>query len=417
MITSIRPISQVVAAGTGTVTPDFDPTANFIYLSTAAPITLTASFSLNLVNFQLGTDLYIPVYYDGDVTLDTFDFNVAGISIKQSKLKGKAMFMLFYSAATTSWSIIVESDDNQLPDVIAGEKVITAPTSGTVTLVPGIDENYVRVTGTQTLSGNYTIAFANGVANDWFYIDVRALITTGANVLNIGTIVIDAATALAGNYTIIAYCAGGADWRAQIVNGNIDTTKLAAGSVALSKLAQVSAFTVLANATNATAGATAVALTSQYHILSRGASTLESTLITPAMLRAGGIAAFAPKSFNVGNAQLLDIFSTPVQIEAAPGAAFRLDIASIKGRVNYATAAFATSTDLFIRYVGATNPIAGSGGILAATGTQTVTFAPLEGDVIENAGLEIYAVTNNPTAGGGTLTLFYDLDVKFEPLQ
>ena len=195
MISPIRQIDYNIVGNTGTVTPDFDPFINLIKLEATGTVTLTANFSLNLVNYEIAP-IYIPILFDGTVILDGFTFNLAGVSIKQSKLKGKTLFMLFYDG--TAWTLLAESDDNSLPDVIAGEKVITAPTSGTVTLVPGIDENYVRVTGTQTLSGNYTIAFANGVANDWFYIDVRALITTGANVLDIGTIVIDAATALAG---------------------------------------------------------------------------------------------------------------------------------------------------------------------------------------------------------------------------
>jgi hypothetical protein len=299
-----------------------------------------------------------------------------------------------------------------LPDVIAGEKVITAPTSGTVTLVPGIDENYVRVTGTQTLSGNYTIAFANGVANDWFYIDVRALITTGANVLDIGTIVIDAATALAGNYTIIAYCAGGANWRAQIVNGNIDTTKLTAGSVALSKLAQVSAFTVLANATNATAGATAVALTSQYHILSRGASTLESTLITPNHLRASKMSAAVDETQDVASAAVLTGFATPIILKAAAGAGTILSLKAAQIKLTFNSAAYATNTDLAIRYTGATSPIARCTGILAVTGTTVATFEMLQGDILENTALELYVPTGNPTAGDSAIRIYPEIDIK-----
>jgi hypothetical protein len=221
--------------------------------------------------------------------------------------------------------------------------------------------------------------------------------------------VINASTALLGNFWVIAYCAGGANWRSFVIGGNFDLNKIANRSLPLNKIAEITAYSVLANTTAGVASPTAIPLALNQVLSQSGA-----TLITPAMLRAGGIAAFESKSFNVGNAQLLDIFSTAVQIEAAQGATFTLDIANIKGRVNYATAPFATSTDLFIRYAGATNPIAQATAILAATGTQTVNFTMLEGDIIENAGLEIYATTNNPTAGGGTLTLFYDLDVKFE---
>ena len=277
---------------------------------------------------------------------------------------------------------------------------------GTLTLVAGVSKQTQRLVGTTTLSSNYTVTASTSGVKDGTEIDVliEGGVTLGANTMTVFGQSITAFDALNGGAKVSAvYDEANTTWRSTYVNR----------PVSVDALANVSALSVLANPTNASAAPTVIVLAAN-QVITRVGNALVAQTISPAMLRAGGIAAFVPKSFNVENAQLLDIFSTPVEFEAAQGATFTLDIASIKGRVNYAAAAFATSTDLFIRYVGATNPIAGAGGILAATGTQTVTFAPLEGDVIENAGLEIYAVTNNPTAGGGTLTLFYDLDVKFE---
>jgi hypothetical protein len=397
-----------ITGSTGTITPAYDQSLNLIKLTTTGTVTLTANFSLNLVNYEIAP-IYIPILFDGTVILDGFTFNLAGISIKQSKLKGKTLFMLFYDG--TAWTLLAESDDNSLPDVIAGEKVITAPTSGTVTLVPGIDENYVRVTGTQTLSGNYTIAFANGVANDWFYIDVRALITTGANVLNIGTIVIDAATALAGNYTIIAYCAGGADWRSIVIGGNFDLNKIASGSLPLNKIAAVTALSVLVNATNAAASPTPIAIGTN-QILTSDGTNLVAQAITALMLRINKISAPVTQTQTISAAAVGTMGATPVILQAAGGVGTYLSLNNAQVKVTYVSAAYTGDTTLAIRYTGATLPIAQCALALLATGTSTFTFEMLEGDVIENAALELYVVTGNPSTGDSGITIYPDIDIK-----
>jgi hypothetical protein len=404
MISPIRSINQQILAATGTVTPAYDPFVNLIKLTTSGNVPLSASFALVLTNYEV-SPIYIPVYFDGDVTLGAFAFTIAGATISQDLVNQKGVFHCFYDG--TAWTVFYNPDFRDKPQEQEGVETVVVPNGGgTLTLVAGVSKQTQRLVGTTTLSSNYTVTASTTGVKDGTEIDVliEGGITLNGNTMTVFGQSITAFDALNGGAKVSAvYDEANTTWRSTYVNR----------PVSVDALANVSALSVLANPTNASAAPTVIVLAAN-QVITRVGNALVAQTISPAMLRAGGIAAFVPKSFNVENAQLLDIFSTPVEFEAAQGATFTLDIASIKGRVNYATAAFATSTDLFIRYVGATNPIAGAGGILAATGTQTVTFAPLEGDVIENAGLEIYAVTNNPTAGGGTLTLFYDLDVKFE---
>jgi hypothetical protein len=397
MISPIRQIDYNIVGNTGTVTPDFDPFINLIKLETTGTVTLTANFSLNLVNYQV-SPIYIPILFDGTVILDGFSFNLAGISIKQSKLKGKTLFMLFYDG--TAWTLLAESDDNSLPDVIAGEKVITVPTSGTVTLVPGIDENYVRVTGTQTLTGNYTIAFANGVENDWFYIDVKAFVTTNANVLNIGTIVIEPATALASNYTVFAYCAGGANWRAQIIDGNIST----------SKLQSIAARSVLGNATASSASPTAITFANDGDLLMRDGTTMASKKLEEKNFGTG-LAVVKQENIQISSSQILNGFTSPIEILDAAGSGKTNILLSVIADCAFGTAAYATNTNVRIYQTGSSSSIGVQNGLIGFTANQLAVIpvpqvsGSLSEQYIKNAKTFLQVLTGNPTAGDGTITL------------
>ena len=400
MITPIRSINQQIVAATGTVTPAYDPFANYIKLTTSGAVTLSSNFSLNLSNYETVGDIMIPVFYDGDTTLAGFTFNLAGISVKQSKLKGKAIFFLFYDSVATAWKIIAETDDNQLPDVIPGENVLTAAASGTITLTPGVDKNIQRLTGTVTLSGNYTIALGSGNANDWFYINVAANITTAGNTLNIGTRVIESATALAGDYAIFAYCAGGTNWYAQIIGGNISSSKLQA----------IAARTVLGNPTASSASPTPIPFANDGDLLMHDGTTIASKKLEEKNF-GSGLSVVKQAKVSIGSAQILDGFTTPIEILDAAGAGKTNILLSVIADCTFGAAAYATNTNVRIYQAGAPNNIGVQNGLLGFSTSQLAVIpvpsasGSLTEQYIKNAKTFIQVLTGNPTAGDGTITL------------
>jgi hypothetical protein len=403
MIYPIRSIDQAIVAATGTVTPAYDPFVNLIRLTTSGSVTLSSSFSLNLTNYEV-SPIYIPVYFEGVITLGAFSFTIAGVSIEQDLVNQRGMFHCFFDG--TSWKVYYNADGKDQPQIERGVANINVPAGGgTRTLVAGVNKEYERLDGTVTLTSNYTIsASVSGVKDGaTFVVIIGGGITLNGNTLTVFGISISAFDALNGGAEVQAvYSSASNTWRATYVNKPI----------AVGNIQSVAALTVLANGTNATAAPSALAFSSSLQVLTRIGSVLAPAFLTPDHLVAGGMVAFASESYPIGVSDVLDLFATPLPLLPAPRPGRIWNMMNPVMKLTYGTTPYATNTDLAIRYVGATNPIFIATGALAATGTGVVNFVPVEGEIIEGATLEVYVPGGNPTAGDSTIRIYFDVNEK-----
>jgi len=403
MIYPIRSIDQAIVAATGTVTPAYDPFVNLIKLTTSGSVSLSSSFSLNLTNYEVGP-IYIPVYFDGDITLGAFSFSIAGVVIAQDLINQRGVFHCFFDG--TSWNVYYNADGKDQPQIQRGVVNVTVPTGGgTRTLVAGVDEEYQRLQGTTTLTSNYTVtADTTGVKDGTtFTVLIGGGVTLDGNTMTVFGLSISAFDALNGGAEVRAvYSLASTTWRATYVNKPI----------AVGNIQSVSALTVLANGTNATAAPSALPFTASLQVLTRIGSVLAPDFLTPDHLTAGGMATFVSDSYALASANILTLFSTPLAMIAPPRPGRIWNMMNPVMKLTYGTTPYATNTDLAIRYVGATNPIFIATGALAATGTGVVNFVPVEGEIIEGATLEIYVPSGNPTAGDSTIRIYFELNEK-----
>ncbi len=86
--------------------------------------------------------------------------------------------------------------------------IINITPSGTISISPSVYTPTLKVIGTTTLSGNYTINAAGAaqvIQGDYFWIDYNATVTLAGNSLTIFGVSLSAAEALAGSLAIYAY--------------------------------------------------------------------------------------------------------------------------------------------------------------------------------------------------------------------
>lgn len=117
------------------------------------------------------------------------------------------------------------------------------------------------------------------------------------------------------------------------------------------------------------------------------------------------------------NAEIKALSTAPIQLIAAPGAGKAIVIDHVISMLDYATAAFATNTDLEIRY---DNSAAGDAGGAEATMDSLDAILALTADAVYrtpglgaaadtalviNKGITAKVATGNPTTWGGTLKL------------
>ena len=112
----------------------------------------------------------------------------------------------------------------------------------------------------------------------------------------------------------------------------------------------------------------------------------------------------------IPTAQVLTLNTTPVQLVAAPSAGYAIDLISAVIKSTFNASAYATNTDLQIRAVGSIGKITNDAGALAFIsnifGKLTIVEDPSADQYIENAGIEIFEPTGNPTAGDSDITVY-----------
>lgn len=373
------------------------------YIVTNAPITLVGNITINPTAPSVAS--YFEVRWEAEVTLSSFSVVICGETIAQDCVNQPGTFSCYYdpSASPAAWTVQYFPDYIEKPQENPGVELRAVPTSGTLTLTAGVDKAYQVFTGSPTtLLGNYTVS-ANTGAKDgsMFLIEIGGSVTLSGNNFNVFGLNIPQGVATSGNAMVIAtYNATGSAWRAVLVNKE----------VALANIAQQAALTVLGNPTNATANVAAIAAAANGQVLMRSANTLQFALLTPDNF-SNTAAATELANANISSAEILDLFSNPIEVLAAPDSSnlnfvYGFIVTTSIGSPN---TPYATNTDLEFYYVGSGEVLATAAGILAFSGVVNtavypVTPAGAAGNVTNQA-IAVRAASGNPTAGTGTISI------------
>lgn len=143
---------------------------------------------------------------------------------------------------------------------------------------------------------------------------------------------------------------------------------------------------------------------------SAGTNTTQAAstaFVTTAMT---GVANIYEASLSLTSAQILDLFTTPIQIVPAPGAGKYIEFISSTASYTFVTAAYATNTQIQLKFTGANNHVANNSSILTGTVDLSYSFVrPSFGSqttatqVLKNTALNVTVATGNPTGGSGTI--------------
>jgi hypothetical protein len=120
----------------------------------------------------------------------------------------------------------------------------------------------------------------------------------------------------------------------------------------------------------------------------------------------GALVAF---STTIATADVLTLNATPIEVIAAPGAGFGIQVVYATNSVDWNSVAYATNTTLVL-----SNPTGGlsqmiDSGSITATANLTSVFdltpGAALGNIVENEGVEASINTGNPTAGDSDITI------------
>lgn len=368
------------------------PYQSYILTGTAS---LTGNITINPSVAVFGATF--KVRWEAVVTVNSFAVSICGITINQSDVNQSGTFDCYYDG--TNWSVQYFADGTDQPQVFYGVQTVIAPTSGTITLTAGVDKYYQRIIGAPTtLVGNLIITANTAGVKDGtqFYVQIAGSITLGANNLTVFGFNINSIDALNGNAMIIAtYDATGAVWRAQYVRGSFE----------LSNLGSIAALTVVANATNASAQPTAVAASANGRVFMRRSNALGFNFLEADNFT-GSTQLFTPRTTGgtILSASILTSNTTPViLINEIIAGGFPVLLTLVFG-MSSGGSAYATHTNIGIRYTGAADDIASFNGALAIAGTDFYTHQiplnpPSSGAVQWSNSIELYTKTGNPTGG------------------
>jgi hypothetical protein len=118
-------------------------------------------------------------------------------------------------------------------------------------------------------------------------------------------------------------------------------------------------------------------------------------------------------SYNLSSPEILDSFTTPVEILAAVVGVTHVPV-FVVWETTYGSAPYATNTNAVITSAGGSTQVIQQNGLLAFTAsgfalTQGLQVGSYQTQLVKGAALEFSTLTGNPTAGDSTIKvhLFY----------
>jgi hypothetical protein len=324
------------------------------------------------------------------------------VTLAQDQVNQNGTFSCYYDG--TTWSVQYFADGKDQPQAAQGVTNVPVPVGGTLTLTAGVDAAYQRLTGTVTLTSNYTVtAGTTGIkAGSQFQIEIAGGITIGANTLTVFGISINANQALNGGVIILATFDGISTWVAASTSRPVSTADIT----------PMVARTIMGNASNVTAAPTDIAFPTDFGVLQRNGTALTTGLLTADNF-AVGTPVMQLAVTSLSSAQILNSFTTPIKILDTL-ATFAI-IHNIVILINAATS-YATNTDARIYFQMATDDLMVADGVWGATssgGYQAffLNLGTTAYQVGKASDLFIATSTGNPTGGTATaeVLVYYTL--------
>lgn len=113
----------------------------------------------------------------------------------------------------------------------------------------------------------------------------------------------------------------------------------------------------------------------------------------------------------IATADVLHLNTTPIEIVAAPGAGYAIEVISASMKMVYNSATYATNTSLELLTAGATNSqastvIKNSASTIRRFADATTLASATATQLVDNAALNVTVASGDPTAGDSDITVY-----------
>jgi hypothetical protein len=113
----------------------------------------------------------------------------------------------------------------------------------------------------------------------------------------------------------------------------------------------------------------------------------------------------------IATADVLHLNTTPIEIVAAPGAGYAIEVISASMKMVYNSATYATNTSLELITAGATNSqastvIKNSASTIRRFADATTLASATATQLVDNAALNVTVASGDPTAGDSDITVY-----------
>jgi hypothetical protein len=113
----------------------------------------------------------------------------------------------------------------------------------------------------------------------------------------------------------------------------------------------------------------------------------------------------------IATADVLTLNTTPIEIVAAPGAGYAIEVISASMKMVYNSATYATNTSLELLTAGATNSqastvIKNSASTIRRFADATTLASATATQLVDNAALNVTVASGDPTAGDSDITVY-----------
>jgi hypothetical protein len=113
----------------------------------------------------------------------------------------------------------------------------------------------------------------------------------------------------------------------------------------------------------------------------------------------------------IATADVLTLNTTPIEIVAAPGAGYAIEVISASMKMVYNSATYATNTSLELLTAGATNSqastvIKNSASTIRRFADATTLASATATQLVDNAALNVTVASGDPTAGDSDITIY-----------
>jgi len=113
----------------------------------------------------------------------------------------------------------------------------------------------------------------------------------------------------------------------------------------------------------------------------------------------------------IATADVLHLNTTPIEIVAAPGAGYAIEVISASMKMVYNSATYATNTSLELITAGATNSqastvIKNSASTIRRFADATTLASATATQLVDNAALNVTVASGDPTAGDSDITIY-----------